>query len=254
MSAAPLSAAPRQRAACNRGATCEIAHKEQPARAQPELPREWLPSRGPECITRGPNVGFCAGPRRVPKPHGPAAELAQRLDLGRRSACALLLGRAPKKAWVEVAQSTGAAPRWLWPVEESRLLRGTGNLRAAAKRRIAQFTPGAQPSSSRRHAHEGLDIGAKEGTPIRAAQHGLVVYSDNGLTGYGNLVMVLHKDASVALYAHCRSTFVFPGQRVMRGQIIGEVGHTGYARGPHLHFEYRVDGFAKDPSALFEPR
>jgi murein DD-endopeptidase MepM/ murein hydrolase activator NlpD len=218
-----------------------------------QAPAEWLPSRGNECVRRGPNLGFCMGPRRVPKPRGEAAELAERLGLGVRNTCSLLLLRAPRESWVEAAQRAGAASTWLWPVEQSRLLRGTGNLKAAEKRRDAQFAHDKKPGSSRRHPHEGLDIGAAEGTPIRAAQNGLVVYSDNRLTGYGNALLVVHKDGSVALYGHCRATYVFAGQRIERGQIIGEVGHTGYARGAHLHFEYRVQGRAKDPTALFAP-
>ena len=220
----------------------------------PTQPTEWQPSHGPECIKRGPNRGFCAGPRRVPKPRGEAADLAQRLGLGSRQACSLLLIRPPRDAWVDAAKRLGTASRLLWPVEESRLLRGIGNVRAAEKRRKAQFGGGPKkPGSSRRHAHEGLDIGAKEGAPIRAAQHGLVVYSDNALTGYGNLVIILHADASVTFYGHCRATYVFAGQRVKQGQVIGEVGHTGYARGSHVHFEYRVGGLPRDPTPLFAP-
>jgi murein DD-endopeptidase MepM/ murein hydrolase activator NlpD len=189
----------------------------------------------------------------VPKPRGDAAELARRLGLGLRSACSLLLIRPPRDAWVAVAKRSGAAKQLLWPVADSRLLRGIGNVRAAEKRRKTQFSDRKKVSAARRHPHEGLDIGAKEGAPIRAAQHGLVVYSDNALTGYGNLVIVVHADASVAFYGHCRATYVFAGQRVERGQVIGEVGHTGYARGSHVHFEYRVNGLAKDPTPLFAP-
>jgi murein DD-endopeptidase MepM/ murein hydrolase activator NlpD len=159
----------------------------------------------------------------------------------------------PRAAWIEAAQSAGAAATWLYPVEQSRLLRGLGNLTAAIKRRVAQFKHKQKPGSHQRHPHEGLDIGAREGTPIHAAQNGLVVYSDNGLTGYGNALLVVHKDGSVALYGHCRATYVFAGQQIERGQTIGEVGHTGYARGAHLHFEYRVKGQARDPTPLFAP-
>jgi murein DD-endopeptidase MepM/ murein hydrolase activator NlpD len=186
-------------------------------------------------------------------PRGEAAELARRLGLGLRSACSLLLIRPPRDAWVAVAKRSGAAKQLLWPVAESRLLRGIGNVHAAEKRRKTQFSDRTKVSTTRRHPHEGLDIGAQEGAPIRAAQHGLVVYSDNALTGYGNLVIVVHADASVAFYGHCRATYVFAGQRVERGQVIGEVGHTGFARGSHVHFEYRVNGLAKDPTALFAP-
>jgi hypothetical protein len=214
--------------------------------------REWMPSRGSECITRGPNKGFCAGPRRVPRPHGSAAALARKLGLGERQPCSWLLAKAPPQDWVAAAQASGAASTWRWPVESERIVRGVGNLAAARRRRIREFSPSYKaPARRPHHDHEGVDIAAPEGTPIHAVQNGLVVYSDNALTGYGNLVIVLHKDGSVALYAHCRETFVFPGQRVERGQVLGEVGHTGFAQGPHLHFEYRVNGFARDPLEHF---
>jgi murein DD-endopeptidase MepM/ murein hydrolase activator NlpD len=132
-------------------------------------------------------------------------------------------------------------------------VRGVGNLRLAQKRRQREFSASPPKHKPAHHEHEGVDVLAAEGAPIRAMQHGLVIYSDNSITGYGNLVVVLHKDASIALYAHCRSTYVFAGQRVQRGQVIAEVGHTGYAQGAHLHFEYRVNGYAKNPLDLFAP-
>jgi len=92
-----------------------------------------------------------------------------------------------------------------------------------------------------------VDIGAEEGTPIVAARGGLVVYSDNGMTGYGNVVMLLHEDDSSTFYAHCAKTNVFAGQIVERGQNIAEVGSTGFAERPHLHWEYRIRGWARDP-------
>jgi murein DD-endopeptidase MepM/ murein hydrolase activator NlpD len=217
------------------------------------VPRVWLPSRGDECIHRGPNRGFCAGPRKVPVPYGAAAALAHRLGLGERLACGRLLGMPPPAAWVHAAQPSGAATKWLWPVESNQIVRGVGNLRIAQKRRQRELSSTPLKHKPAHHEHEGVDVLAAEGAPIRAMQHGLVIYSDNSIGGYGNLVVVLHKDTSIALYAHCRSTYVFAGQRVQRGQVIAEVGHTGYARGSHLHFEYRVNGYARDPLDLFAP-
>jgi murein DD-endopeptidase MepM/ murein hydrolase activator NlpD len=217
----------------------------------PNEPRTWLPSRGPECIERGPNRGFCAGPRRVPKPFGSAAQLAERLGLGERRSCALLLAQPPETRWVEAASKAGALKQWVFPIDGGYLSRGVGNLRGAERRRRAQFSAHPPLHNPKRHEHEGLDIGAPLGTPIHAAQSGMVVYSDNGLTGYGNVLVVVHKDGSIALYAHCSATYVFAGQYVEAGQPIAAVGHTGYARGDHLHFEYRVNGFAHDPLPLF---
>jgi murein DD-endopeptidase MepM/ murein hydrolase activator NlpD len=259
-SASPLLAAPAKHPVHTRSLEPDPAIAAEPisevrsAETPPSaLPSEWLPSRGSECIKSGPNRGFCNGPRRVPKPRGEPAALARRLGLGVRTTCSLLLFHPPRDSWIEAARSAGAAATWLYPVEQSRLLRGLGDPTAALKRRTAQLKHKQKAGSHQRHAHEGLDIGAREGAPIRAAQNGLVVYSDNGLTGYGNALLVVHKDGSIALYGHCRATYVFAGQQVERGQIIGEVGHTGYARGAHLHFEYRVRGEARDPTALFAP-
>ena len=88
----------------------------------------------------------------------------------------------------------------------------------------------------------------------RAANDGLVVYSDNGMRGYGNVVVLIHRDASTTLYAHCRATYVAAGELVRRGQIIAAVGATGLAHGPHLHFEWRVAGQTRDPLRRFVGR
>ena len=95
--------------------------------------------------------------------------------------------------------------------------------------------------------HDGIDIGARVGELVRSVNDGIVAYSDNGVHGYGNMIMVVHADASVSFYCHHRANYVFAGQRVKRGQVLGEVGVTGISRGPHLHFEWHVNGRAKDP-------
>jgi hypothetical protein len=59
--------------------------------------------------------------------------------------------------------------------------------------------------------------------------------------------MLIHADGSVTSYAHCRALYVFAGQQVTRGQVVGEVGTTGLAHGPHLHFEVRRDGRVRNP-------
>jgi murein DD-endopeptidase MepM/ murein hydrolase activator NlpD len=99
--------------------------------------------------------------------------------------------------------------------------------------------------------HRGIDIGAARGTPLLAAHGGIVAYSDNRVRGYGNLLVIVHDDGSVSFSAHCRAIYVFAGQRVRRGQIVGEVGDTGLARGAHVHWEYHVHGAAADPDGLF---
>jgi murein DD-endopeptidase MepM/ murein hydrolase activator NlpD len=96
--------------------------------------------------------------------------------------------------------------------------------------------------------HDGLDIAAASGTPIRAAECGIVSFA--GVQGgYGNMVCVKHSSRFETCYAHMTRYAVSQGQRVEQGQVIGYVGCTGSCTGPHLHFETRVDGTARDPRA-----
>jgi murein DD-endopeptidase MepM/ murein hydrolase activator NlpD len=88
---------------------------------------------------------------------------------------------------------------------------------------------------------------APEGAPIRAANDGLVVYADNGVRGYGNLLVLLHADGTATLYGHCRAIYAAPGQLVARGQVVAEVGRTGRPQVAHLHFEWRRHGHPRDP-------
>ena len=98
--------------------------------------------------------------------------------------------------------------------------------------------------------HEGLDIGASYGSPIRAAEDGIVVEAETGWnSGYGNYVKVDHGDGVVTLYAHMSSLGSTPWQQVKRGELIGYVGSTGASTGPHLHFEVRLGGVKMDPLA-----
>jgi murein DD-endopeptidase MepM/ murein hydrolase activator NlpD len=106
------------------------------------------------------------------------------------------------------------------------------------------------PVSGEVRPHRGLDLAAPEGTPFQAARSGVVRFS--GQFGeYGNLAVVEHDDGSQAYYGHCRSIKVRTGQKVSQGQTLGQVGMTGVATGPHLHFEVRdAAGEAVDPLPL----
>lgn len=95
--------------------------------------------------------------------------------------------------------------------------------------------------------HHGLDIGGKHGTPIRAAQAGVVRFSGYKNRIYGNAVEIVHDNGMVTVYAHNSKNLVKKGQRVTAGQKIAEVGSTGRTTGPHVHFEVRVNGKAVDP-------
>jgi murein DD-endopeptidase MepM/ murein hydrolase activator NlpD len=119
------------------------------------------------------------------------------------------------------------------PVPEGRFLRGWG--------------------SGARGYHLAIDIGAPAGTPVHAAADGLVAYVGNGVRGYGNTVVLVHRNGWVTWYTHHTQNLVVAGQTVARGEVVGTVGDTGYARGAHLHFMLVADGSHCDALPLLRP-
>lgn len=101
--------------------------------------------------------------------------------------------------------------------------------------------------------HDGIDIGAKRGTPILAAADGVVAYTGK-LSGYGQLIILRHPDRYYTAYAHNARHFVRTGQRVKKGERIAAVGMTGRTSGPHLHFEIRRGQVARNPLFFLAPR
>ena len=95
-------------------------------------------------------------------------------------------------------------------------------------------------------AHLGVDYGAPVGTGVRSVGDGTVDFAGQQ-NGYGNVVILRHSNDRSTLYAHLSRIDVKAGQRVDQGQRIGAVGTTGWATGPHLHFEFRVAGQHQDP-------
>lgn len=96
--------------------------------------------------------------------------------------------------------------------------------------------------------HEGLDLRAPLGTPVYAAHSGVVLYSGNGISGYGNMVILKHPSGLATVYAHHSRNLVRRGMQVEQGMKIAVSGSTGHSSGPHLHFEVR------DGSDPFDPR
>jgi murein DD-endopeptidase MepM/ murein hydrolase activator NlpD len=108
------------------------------------------------------------------------------------------------------------------------------------------FAMRMHPILQRMRAHLGVDYAAPTGTPVRVVGEGVVDFA-GWQNGYGNVVHVRHGGDRVTVYAHLSRIDVRKGQRVEQGQHIGAVGATGWATGPHLHFEFRVGGVHQDP-------
>lgn len=108
------------------------------------------------------------------------------------------------------------------------------------------YGPRKSPISGRLKMHEGLDVGAKTGTPIIAPADGIVTFSGKK-PGFGYIVELDHGYGLETIYAHANSLKVKKGQRVKRGAMLATVGNTGYSTGPHLHYEVRVNGTTVDP-------
>jgi murein DD-endopeptidase MepM/ murein hydrolase activator NlpD len=150
-------------------------------------------------------------------------------------------------AWAERAVSGRRPPAHAQataePIESAELL-VTGRVTSSYGVRRDPFT--GAPSN-----HLGLDVGAAEGTPIRAPARG-VVLSAGPKGGYGNAVEIDHGDGLVTLYGHASELLVSKGETVEPGQEIATVGATGRATGPHLHFEVRVAGRPVDPGVALK--
>lgn len=180
---------------------------------------------------------FSDGPRAVPTPRGASQIRARALGLGTREVASRLMHQRVPERWLRVASWRGRnVERLLWPVDEGRYVRGFGYIRTT------------RPDLR----HDGVDISAPVGAIVRAAADGIVAYSDNGIRGFGNCVIIVHPNGWVSLYAHNSRTTVQPGWRVRRGERIALVGSTGISRGPHVHFELFENGANVDPLAHFD--
>jgi len=181
---------------------------------------------------------YSNGPRRVPRPRGASEVRARALGLGTEPVGHRLLIAPPEERWVRAAGGDQAPDHLTWPVENGRFGRGFG------------FVRHTRPDLR----HDGVDIVAEEGSVVRAAADGIVAYSDNGIHGYGNCVILIHPGGWVTLYAHTFRTTVQPGWRVHAGERIAFVGSTGISHGPHVHFELHIHGRPVDPLHRFEGR
>jgi murein DD-endopeptidase MepM/ murein hydrolase activator NlpD len=136
------------------------------------------------------------------------------------------------------------------------------SLRAAFLRAPVAFRRISSVFGARKHPifgewrnHTGTDYAAPMGTPVRAIGDGVVIFAGKK-GGYGNMIDIRHRNGMVSRYGHMRNFAkgIKPGTRVAMGSTIGFVGMTGWATGPHLHFEIRVGGVAHDPKLALQSR
>lgn len=117
---------------------------------------------------------------------------------------------------------------------------------------VSYFGWRANPESQGMSLHQGIDIAAEEGTQVVAVAEGMVT-SVRQSDSYGLTVEIEHSQGFSSLYAHLGTVSVMKDQKVKQGEVIGTVGKTGNAAGPHLHFEIRKDGLEVDPLTLLPP-
>lgn len=173
-----------------------------------------------------------------------AIENPERIEIGQR----LLIpdANAPLERTVTAARST-TARRTIVPEDTSR-----DRAALALSWPIAGGVITSAFGARRGTHHDGIDVSAPPGTPVLAAQDGEVIFSDV-LRGYGNLVIVRHRQGFSTVYAHNQVNLVRQGQRVRRGDTIARVGNTGHTSGANLHFEVRRDNIARNPATFLPP-
>jgi murein DD-endopeptidase MepM/ murein hydrolase activator NlpD len=168
-----------------------------------------------------------AAPTSVP-PTTKLASAASDLQQKARLAQATNVEEAPvAETPVKAAEATGALPTFRWPVR--------GKV-------ITSY--GAKTNGK---SNDGINLAVPEGTPVKAAEDGVVAYSGNELKGYGNLVLIRHSNGYVTAYAHASEILVKRGDTIKRGQVIAKSGQSGEVASPQLHFEIRKGSTPVDP-------
>jgi murein DD-endopeptidase MepM/ murein hydrolase activator NlpD len=133
--------------------------------------------------------------------------------------------------------------RFIWPNPTGQVTQGFGPTPYAFEPSFGGFP----------HFHTGVDVAAPQGTPILAADDGVVALVGSGTTGYGNYVVIAHAGGVTTLYGHLLAAVVKQGDQVTQGQVIGLEGSTGNSTGPHVHFEVRINNQPVDPLPYLPP-
>jgi len=151
----------------------------------------------------------------------------------------------PRASMVWVSAVASAAP----PSTEASQLAAAPMVSPSYGTITSRFGWRIHPIFGTREFHTGLDIANRYGTPVRAALGGIVRFA-GWMAGYGRLVVVDHGGGLQTTYSHLSAMLVSLGERVLKGQILGQIGSTGWSTGPHLFFEVRRNGVPVDPIPL----
>ncbi len=144
-------------------------------------------------------------------------------------------------------QGQGGADENVKTVSENKYIL-TGKITSPVKNGVltSKFGMREHPITKKNSFHTGIDIASKKGTPIFSSFSGIV--EEIGYNEvYGNFITMRHSDSLTTFYGHCDSIKVSHGMRIRSGEVIAEMGSTGYSTGPHLHFEIRINSIRVNP-------
>jgi murein DD-endopeptidase MepM/ murein hydrolase activator NlpD len=162
-----------------------------------------------------------------PAPKVVATALPQSARLVQPAANVEASAPAAEPVAVKPSETTSSLPTFRWPAR-GKVITGYG-------------------AKTNGKSNDGINLAVPEGTPVKAAEDGVVAYSGNELKGYGNLVLVRHPNGYVTAYAHASELLVKRGDTIKRGQVIAKSGQSGEVTSPQLHFEIRKGSSPVDP-------
>jgi len=178
-------------------------------------------------VAAAPVAGTLQPVAAAPAPATKMAAAATPVQSARLAQATANVEEKPADTPAKAAEATGALPTFRWPV-----------------RGKVVTTYGAKTNGK---SNDGINLAVPEGTPVKAAEDGVVAYSGNELKGYGNLVLVRHSNGYVTAYAHASELLVKRGDSIKRGQVIAKSGQSGEVASPQLHFEIRKGSSPVDP-------
>lgn len=178
-------------------------------------------------VAAAPVAGTLQPVAAAPAPATKMAAVAAPVQSARLAQATANVEEKPAEAPAKAAETTSALPTFRWPV-----------------RGKVVTSYGAKTNGK---SNDGINLAVPEGTPVKAAEDGVVAYSGNELKGYGNLVLVRHSNGYVTAYAHASELLVKRGDTIKRGQVIAKSGQSGEVASPQLHFEIRKGSSPVDP-------